>query len=241
MEEAARLEFTQNGYARTSLRAVASRAGVNPSVLYRHFASKEVLYGEVIFTPFVEGLEHLVGRWSARLDSSNGDRPQLALLLGGTYRYLLDHQHVLEHLIGGQDAVPPTMIERFRTVIDRLAEELEILGEAATTPRQRRSRAQIDTRLRADGQLSGNHSGPTPRQTAISQERPAGRSQAVRASKRPDRCHDVALAAGRPGRWAGGPVGRDDRGELLGPNASAALRMATGVIRRAAGMGAPVG
>ena len=149
MEAAARLEFTQNGYLRTPLSAVASRAGVRHSVLYRHFASKDVLYGEVIFAPFVEGLERLADQWPARLDTSRGERHQVADLPGDMYRYLRDHRHVLEHLIGGQDALPPTMIERFRTVIDRLAHELQILSDSTTTPRQRCSRAQIDTRLRA--------------------------------------------------------------------------------------------
>jgi AcrR family transcriptional regulator len=39
--------FTEHGYDRTSVRAIAERAGVNQALLFRHFGSKDALYARV--------------------------------------------------------------------------------------------------------------------------------------------------------------------------------------------------
>jgi AcrR family transcriptional regulator len=44
--EAARFLFRDNGYQRTTIRAIARRAGVDPALVMQHFGSKEVLFNE---------------------------------------------------------------------------------------------------------------------------------------------------------------------------------------------------
>lgn len=39
--------FTEHGYDRTSVRAIAERAGVNQALLFRHFGSKDALFARV--------------------------------------------------------------------------------------------------------------------------------------------------------------------------------------------------
>ncbi|ANY08572.1 TetR/AcrR family transcriptional regulator [Pseudonocardia sp. HH130630-07] len=39
--------FTEHGYDRTSVRAIAERAGVNQALLFRHFGSKDALFTRV--------------------------------------------------------------------------------------------------------------------------------------------------------------------------------------------------
>lgn len=46
--EAARALFSEGGLEGASLRAIAGRAGYTPAALYFHFASKEVIYAELL-------------------------------------------------------------------------------------------------------------------------------------------------------------------------------------------------
>jgi AcrR family transcriptional regulator len=44
IREAARLEFSQKGYKRATIRAIAKRAQVDPSLVIQHFGSKSALF-----------------------------------------------------------------------------------------------------------------------------------------------------------------------------------------------------
>jgi AcrR family transcriptional regulator len=44
---AARLQFGQNGYEKTTIRSVASAAGVDPALVMHYFGNKDGLFGEV--------------------------------------------------------------------------------------------------------------------------------------------------------------------------------------------------
>ncbi|HVL85974.1 MAG TPA: TetR family transcriptional regulator [Pseudonocardia sp.] len=46
--DAARELFATEGYAGTTVRAIAERAGVNQALLFRHFGNKEALFAEVV-------------------------------------------------------------------------------------------------------------------------------------------------------------------------------------------------
>lgn len=48
---AARDEFSEHGYARTTTRAIAERAEVAEALLFRQFGSKAALFNEVVFGP----------------------------------------------------------------------------------------------------------------------------------------------------------------------------------------------
>jgi AcrR family transcriptional regulator len=49
--DAARELFAADGYERTTVRAVAERAGVNQALLFRHFGSKDALFAEAVTEP----------------------------------------------------------------------------------------------------------------------------------------------------------------------------------------------
>lgn len=49
--EAARAQFADRGYERTTLRSIARAAGVHPSMLHYHFGSKQQLYGDALNLP----------------------------------------------------------------------------------------------------------------------------------------------------------------------------------------------
>ncbi len=49
---AARHQFAEDGYDRTSIRAIATRAGVDPALVHRFFGSKQQLFVTVMELPF---------------------------------------------------------------------------------------------------------------------------------------------------------------------------------------------
>ncbi|SHN25121.1 transcriptional regulator, TetR family [Cryptosporangium aurantiacum] len=58
--EAGRRLFLRDGYATTTVRAIAAEAGINPALVIRHYGSKEALFLATMtptngFTPILEG------------------------------------------------------------------------------------------------------------------------------------------------------------------------------------------
>jgi AcrR family transcriptional regulator len=64
--EAAGVLFGERGYAGTSTRDIAERAGVTEPMLFRHFGSKANLFQEAAVTPFVQFMERYVADYRAR-------------------------------------------------------------------------------------------------------------------------------------------------------------------------------
>lgn len=78
---AARQQFTRSGYDRTTIRSVASEAGVDPAMVMRYYGSKEGLFGAAVevnlHLPDVSGFpveaiagrlaRHFVNRWEGDL------------------------------------------------------------------------------------------------------------------------------------------------------------------------------
>jgi AcrR family transcriptional regulator len=61
---AARPLFETQGYAGTSTREIARRAGVTQAAIFRHFGSKERLFEAVILAPLCDYLDSFVERWN---------------------------------------------------------------------------------------------------------------------------------------------------------------------------------
>ena len=70
--------FTGAGYDRTSVRAIADRAGVNQALLFRYFGNKEALFAQVVAAQALEVLhggppEELLERTLRSILSRDGD------------------------------------------------------------------------------------------------------------------------------------------------------------------------
>ena len=63
--EAARAQFCEHGYRGTATRRVASEAGVNEALLFRHFGSKQALFQQAIVRPLQEEFVALVDHWNS--------------------------------------------------------------------------------------------------------------------------------------------------------------------------------
>ena len=97
--EAAQRLFAENGYARTSVREIASEAAVDPALVIRHFGSKEQLFMEtmevqVAATAFEGPLETLGERFIAFILDDDADIRGIYLALlrasdsGGIWTHL---------------------------------------------------------------------------------------------------------------------------------------------------------
>jgi AcrR family transcriptional regulator len=58
--------FGERGYAGTSTKEIAERAGVTEPMLFRHFGSKANLFQEAAVTPFVEFMDGYLAEYRAR-------------------------------------------------------------------------------------------------------------------------------------------------------------------------------
>jgi AcrR family transcriptional regulator len=77
---AAREVFLSDGYGGARTRAIAERAGVTEAVLYRHFTSKEEIYGAAILEPLAAGLDDLLERTRAATAATTTVEGRLAAL-----------------------------------------------------------------------------------------------------------------------------------------------------------------
>lgn len=63
---AARACFAESGYAGTTTRQIAKRAGVVENLIFKQFGSKSELFQASVVEPFQSALDAFTARWSAR-------------------------------------------------------------------------------------------------------------------------------------------------------------------------------
>src|SRR5437879_569498 len=65
MLDAARACFAESGYAGTSTRQIAARAGVVENLIFKHFESKAGLFEAAVVQPFRSAVDAFAANWSA--------------------------------------------------------------------------------------------------------------------------------------------------------------------------------
>jgi AcrR family transcriptional regulator len=116
LEEQTRLRLTEAavelhgtiGPARTSMSAVAERAGVRRSTLYRHFADEAELFDACSAHWAAANPRPDIGAWAAIRDPAE----RLRLALGELYAFYERNESMLSNLIRDESTVP-TVAERF--------------------------------------------------------------------------------------------------------------------------------
>src|SRR5947209_6330007 len=69
--------FSEQGYATTTVRDIANRAGILSGSLYWHFAAKE----DIVFEILTDFTEHLLGRYREVLDAADSPLDGLCAVL----------------------------------------------------------------------------------------------------------------------------------------------------------------
>jgi AcrR family transcriptional regulator len=146
--DAACAEFGANGYAATTNRDVAKRAGVALSVLYRHFETKADLFSEAVLEPFVRGMEQLGNDWLHQLSEPLEDERLMEVFIRDIHDNLAAHQHVLDQMLLGRGELPDAMLERIRVAFEKLITQLRLMTELEARRRGWMSTLGVDMSVR---------------------------------------------------------------------------------------------
>lgn len=110
--DAAREEFLRNGYAATTTRAIATRADVSESLLFRYFGPKATLFDHVMFDPFVDLLNRYFLSQAHSADPATHET-QTERLLVDVVRYLRANPMLARSLVEVQsESGSPVVLKR---------------------------------------------------------------------------------------------------------------------------------
>lgn len=131
--EAARDLFRAKGYEPTSMREIASDAGIAESALFRHFQTKEALFEAAVLTPFVEFIDNFMVRGSVST-SDTAVPPRLAYDYVSTiYDLCRDNRVLLATLATSQSEAPgastTTHVNALATRVESFAQEAGVAVE----------------------------------------------------------------------------------------------------------------
>ena len=134
--EAAQELFSAQGYAGTSTREIAERAGVSETLMFRYFGSKVGLFREALVTPFVEFVEDFNAKWKSGLNADL-DVEELSRLFISDLFDLFRKNRGLVVMLWAADAQSGSQLAE-TGVFDEINDELRILVEIGTAESVRR-------------------------------------------------------------------------------------------------------
>jgi AcrR family transcriptional regulator len=129
---AARDLFSARGYAGTSTRDIAVKAGVSEALLFRHFGTKAQLFERAVVDPIHEFVHGYVVAWRARPESDYTPEAIVRAFVDGLYRLLTENRQLVMALVTAQ-AYEELHEANDATPLSALLAELESIagGEAA--------------------------------------------------------------------------------------------------------------
>jgi len=134
--EAAAAEFSERGYADTTMRAVAERAQTSLSVLHRHYPTKPRLFAAALVVPFVGFLEDFAAVWRNQEESPWDDERLMGRLIRELYRQLSDHRRTLEGLVAAQSSASDDLAAELRAALADFIGDLDRIGHREAARRQ---------------------------------------------------------------------------------------------------------
>jgi AcrR family transcriptional regulator len=152
---AAQDEFSEHGYARTTTRAIAGRAGVAEALLFRQFGSKAALFSEVVFGP----MRAFMLEWE-KFDAEAGDKHDTEALakrfVGGLYDLLRTNRGLMVTYFATQVFEPevldePGDIPTFLEVIGLMDHMSE---KRAATDKQVSRRTKVTAKVRVHERIN---------------------------------------------------------------------------------------
>lgn len=87
--------FAERGYARTSTKEIASRAGLTEAMIYRHFGSKAALFEEAAIKPFQHYISDYVAHWRGRTPGARPVLEESRDFILGLYKVLSKQRRLL--------------------------------------------------------------------------------------------------------------------------------------------------
>lgn len=122
--KAAREAFGRYGYAATTTRAIAIRADVSESLLFRYFGTKAAMFDQVVFGPFVELIDHYFSSQAVSADALTHET-QTKRLLVDLVGYLRENPMLARSLVEVQaEAEAPLILGRLESYFKRARDTL---------------------------------------------------------------------------------------------------------------------
>lgn len=121
--------FVEHGYAQTSMRDIAARAGISLSVLYRQFGGKDELFAATLLAPFLETFDEFAAAWRDQVDTPWDDERLVREFVRDLYRNTVEHRDSLVTLLAaGQDSTSH-LLAQTRERLEGGLHELRLMAE----------------------------------------------------------------------------------------------------------------
>lgn len=120
--------FVERGYAQTSVRDIATRAGISLSVLYRQFEGKEELFAATLLAPFLEAFEEFSSAWRDQVDTPWDDDRLVREFVRDLYRNTTEHRHSLVTLLAAGEDSTSSLLAQTRARLEGGLNELELMA-----------------------------------------------------------------------------------------------------------------
>jgi AcrR family transcriptional regulator len=119
--------FGERGYAGTSTRDIAERAGVTEPMLFRHFGSKANLFQEAAVTPFLQFMDRYVADYRSREHGRLTAEQEGRRLFDGLFGALREQRGALMALMsaGRFDSVADDVADQVRGAFAQVVELFE--------------------------------------------------------------------------------------------------------------------
>ena len=114
MLDAARACFAESGYAGTSTRQIAKRAGVVENLIFKHFESKAGLFEAAVVEPFQTAVNSFTAEWSASVEQPHAGEDTARRYIEALFDLLEGHAELLLALMAdrrGEGSLAPVMEE----------------------------------------------------------------------------------------------------------------------------------
>jgi AcrR family transcriptional regulator len=112
--EAATEQFSERGYAQTTMRSVAAAAEISLSVLYRHFPSKEELFSAALLAPFLSTFDEFAAAWSSQVENPWDDERLVGEFVRDLHHNLAHQRRTLVTLLAAGDSSDTELLEDVR-------------------------------------------------------------------------------------------------------------------------------
>ena len=126
---AAAAEFTDRGFADTTMRSVAARADISLSVLYRQFVSKERLFAAALLEPFLDFFEDFGELWSGQIESPWDDERLMRETVRFLYDHVSAHRHTLMMLLAATEGAESDLTADTRSALNAGLEQFRVIAE----------------------------------------------------------------------------------------------------------------
>lgn len=147
--DAARDLFASKGYAGTSSREIADRAGVYEPSIYRRFGSKAGLFEAAVLAPFNEAISTYLEAWQAQVDEPKTTEELVRQFIEPLYRLLADHRELLLALISAREFHGDLLDETGSWSLDGVLQRMEPQAEVETLRRALSADPRLTVRVAA--------------------------------------------------------------------------------------------